>query len=99
MHYRSPAVFWLLAAATLAADGVAISWFYASTLNRAGDLYFALICSQISAVCIGAFFSSIRHRWWMSPLAASMSAALITTSILHFGHDLEDAYQQILLYL
>jgi hypothetical protein len=97
MQQSSPAIFWLLLAATLAVDSVAASWAYMTTLDQAGNVYFGLVCSQISVVCIGSSLSAIRgHGRWIGPLAAPVVAAALTTWL---RHDRGDAYQNFLLYL
>jgi hypothetical protein len=97
MHLRSSLNFWLLFAATLAVDGVAISWVYATTLDRAGNLYLGLICSQISALCIGCFFSPTRG-WWrlISPVAVTLAVAILTACM---RSDSNDDYHTVFLYL
>jgi hypothetical protein len=97
MQQKSPAIFWLLLAATLAVDSVAASWAYMATLDQAGNIYFGLVCSQISVVCIASSFSlTSSHRRWMGPLAVSVIVAALTTLLLH---DRDGAYQNFLVYL
>jgi hypothetical protein len=98
MQYRSP-IYWLLLAATLAIDAVTISWVCLTTLEAAGNLYFSLVCSQISAACIGCCLSSTRRRyWWLSPLIMSVTVAALT-AWLRQREGPDDAYQEFLLYL
>jgi hypothetical protein len=97
MQKRTPLNFWLLLTATLAVDGVVVAWGYVTTLDRAGNLYFALVCGQISAVCIGCSLSPLRRRWWwVGPLAVCTAVAILTTWL---RHDPNEAYQNFLLYL
>lgn len=97
MQQKSPAIFWLLLAATLAVDSVAASWAYMATLDQAGNIYFGLVCSQISVVCIGSSFSpASSYQRWTGPLAVSVIVAALTTSLLH---DRGGAYQNFLVYL
>jgi hypothetical protein len=97
MRQRSPIIFLLLLAATLAVDSVAASWAYRATLDQAGNIYFGLVCSQISVVCIGSSFSlASSHQRWTGPLAVSVIFAALTTSLLH---DPGGAYQNFLVYL
>jgi hypothetical protein len=99
MPQRSSLIFWLLLAATLAIDGIAIAWVCMISLDRAVNLYLGLTCSQISAVCIGCCFSSTRRRlWWISPLIAAIAVAALTTG-LRRSKDPNEVYQQFLLYL
>ena len=79
MPPRSPAIFWLLLAATFCVDAVAITWAYETTLNRTEELYSALACSQISVLCIGAYFSPQRRMWkWSTPFLVSVAVAGLT---------------------
>jgi hypothetical protein len=94
MH-RSPLNFWLLLAATLSLDAVVVFWASMTELDEAGNLYFGLVCSQISVACIGAFFS--RRRWsWTGPLIASVFVAALSTWL---AFERRDTYQAFLLYL
>jgi hypothetical protein len=97
MQQKSPAIFWLLLAATLAVNAVAMSWVYMTTLEQAKNVYFGLVCSQISVVCIGCGLSRIRgQRRWMAPLVVSVVVAALTTWL---GHERGNANQNFLLYL
>lgn len=97
MQRSSSAIFWLLLAATLAVDALAVSWVYMTTLEQAGNLYFALVCSQISVVCIGSSCSSVRGpRRWMWPWVVSLAVAAVTTWL---APDRGNVSQSFLLYL
>ena len=97
MQQKSPAIFWLLLAATLAVDAVAVSWICMTTLEEAGNVYFALVCSQVSVVCVSSSFSPVRgHRRWMWPWVVSVAVAAATTWL---APDRGDVYQSFLLYL
>jgi hypothetical protein len=98
MQHRS-LIFWLLLAATLAIDGVSLSWVCLTTLDQAGNLYFGLVCSQISVVCIACCLSSTRNPWrWIAPWALSITVAACTTW-LRQRQDSGESYQEFLLYL
>jgi hypothetical protein len=57
VNTHSPIIFWLLAAATLAVDSVALSWLNDQPfLPSAAILYDALCFSQLSIVCIWSVF-------------------------------------------
>jgi hypothetical protein len=84
MSRRSPVILWLLFAATLCVDAVAIYWSYAVTLDRTEQLYFGLACGQISVVTIWAFFAAARRPWqWLVPFLAVAAAAQLTTWLYH----------------
>jgi hypothetical protein len=98
MQHRS-LIFWLLLAATLAIDSVSVSWVCLTTLDQAGNLYFGLVCSQISVVCIACCLSLKRGPWrWIAPCLLSIAVAAFTTW-LRQREDTDEAYQELLLYL
>ena len=69
---RLPVNFWLLLAATICVDGVA-------TLGefRSEELYFPLVCGQLSALCIWTSFSRRRQYWrTLLTFAFAVAAAL-----------------------
>jgi len=80
MPQRSPVIFWLLLAATLCVDAVAVSWAYGTRLYHGGALYFGLVCGQINLICIGACFSGKGGSWrWLAPFAVASAAAWLTS--------------------
>jgi hypothetical protein len=98
MQQKSPAIFWLLLAATLAVNAVVVSWVYMTTLEQAGNVYFGLVCSQISVVGISSSFSPVGgHRLWTRPLSISVVVAVLTTWLRYDPG--ESVYQDFLLYL
>jgi len=83
---RSPVIFWLLLAATLAVDLVAVFWAYAATLDRTEALYFGLACSQLSLICIWTSFSSARRFWrWLAPFAFTLAVVVLTILLYERG--------------
>jgi hypothetical protein len=77
MPHRSPVIFWLLLAATICIDAVAMSWSYIAGLQRTEQLYLALFCGQLSAICIWSVFS-LRSGYWrfLVPFAMAFAGAL-----------------------
>jgi hypothetical protein len=79
MAQRSPVVFWLLVAATLCVNALAISWAVVTTLNRAEELYFGLVCGQLSVLSCWAFFLDRLRLWRLGiPLVGAIAAAGLT---------------------
>jgi hypothetical protein len=82
MNQRSPIVFWLLLAATLSVDAVAVFWALIAASPRAEALYFGLLCAQLSLVCIWASFSTApRWRRYFALLAFMLISVLLTTGL------------------
>jgi hypothetical protein len=81
MPPRSPILFWLLLAATLAVDAVAIVWLAGSAarLSAAATLFIALAYGQLSALCDWAAFRSTLWIRWLVPFAAGLAIALTIT--------------------
>jgi hypothetical protein len=77
MPQYSPIIFWLLLAATICIDAVAMSWSYIAGLPRTEELYLALFCGQLSASCIWTIFS-LRFGYWrfLVPFAIAFAGAL-----------------------
>lgn len=77
---NSKPLFWLLLAATVCVDVVAVYWLYADTYRAAADTLFeALSVSQISLFCIWAMLGSPRRIW--APLVPFAAAAAVVASI------------------
>jgi hypothetical protein len=80
MPPRSPILFWLLLAATLAVDTVAIVWFAGSPrLSAAATLLIALAYGQLSTLCDWAAFRSTLWIRWLVPFATGFGVALTIT--------------------
>jgi hypothetical protein len=79
MPQRSPLMFWLLLAATISVDAVALSWFEADPSYDFDFVVFdALVMSQISVVCIWVGLRAEQSIWIrFSPLLAVVAATLI----------------------
>jgi hypothetical protein len=59
MPRRSPVNFWLLLAATICVDAIAMVWKYAEgRAGRPDSFFIALVIGQLSALCVWALFSS-----------------------------------------
>jgi hypothetical protein len=77
-------MFWLLLAATIAIDAVAVYWLYADAYRAAADTLFdALVVSQISLFCIWAILGA-RGRIW-APLVPFAAAAVTVAAIEPLG--------------
>ena len=78
---RFPVIFWLLLAATLAVDAVAVLWwaFSGPQQTAAVTFYTGLIVGQISVAAIWAWSTDSRQFWrWLLPFALIASAAGMT---------------------
>jgi len=72
-------LFWLLLAATLLVDAVAVYWLYSDTYRTAADtLLEALSVSQISLLCIWSILGS--HRRVLVPLVPFAAAAVVVAA-------------------
>ena len=79
MSQNSKPLFWLLLAATVCVDVVAVYWLYADTYRAAADTLFeALSVSQISLFCIWAMLGSRRRIW--APLIPFAAAAVVVAA-------------------
>jgi hypothetical protein len=90
MRDRSPIIVWLLAAATLCVDIVALRWSYVpSYINYAEIAYIALLSGQLSVVCIWATlrrYSNLRtHAAPVIAVIAASVAAKPNDEILDFA--------------
>jgi hypothetical protein len=85
MPPRSPLIFWLLLAATISIDAVAV-WFVSEAYRHAlyaNVVFHALILGQLSVICIGAALRSGGNPWiQLAPAVAALAAALLTAAIL-----------------
>jgi hypothetical protein len=90
MPQRSPAIFWLLLAATICIDAVAFSWAASEPDYSYGFLTFdALMLSQISVVCIWSGLSVAKTIWTrISPILAVIVASL-AWGMLGFDYSIE----------
>ncbi len=80
MPQRSPINFWLLLAATICVDAIAMVWKYADGRgDRSESIFIALVFGQLSALCVWALFSSRQQltRLFM-PVVFTVAAALWT---------------------
>jgi hypothetical protein len=76
---HSQILFWLLVAATLAVDAVALAWLVqAGPMTRAAYLFDALVSGQLAVVCIWAVFAA--RRMWLSLLAIAV-AVIVSTAL------------------
>lgn len=79
MKSHSKILFWLLVAATLAVDAVAIAWLVEDgPMSRAAYLFDALVTGQLAVVCIWGVFAA--RRMWSSLLAIGI--AVMTSTAL-----------------
>ena len=79
MPRHSPVVFSLLLAATICVDAVVVFWSFAASLGHMEELYFGLLCGQISVVSIWAAFTQAPNLWrWLLPVSLPFAAALLT---------------------
>jgi hypothetical protein len=79
----SPTLFWLLLAATIAVDSVAIYWLLQNQLAlRAGALYDALCFSQLSVACIWTVFAPQRRLRRTAVLVVGLFVATVATARL-----------------
>lgn len=79
----SHTLFWLLVAATLAVDAVAVVWLLENQLaHRAEVLYDALCFSQLSVACIWAVFAPHRRIWSLAVLVVGLLVATAATAKL-----------------
>ncbi len=79
MRHRSPIIFWLLLAATLSVDAVAVCWFFYPSVSVARNvLLLALAFSQISVVSIASIFVECRASFLLcAPFVAALGAAAL----------------------
>ncbi len=80
MPRPSPINFWLLLAATICVDAIAMVWKYAEGRGeRAESFFIALVFGQLSALCVWALFSSRQQltRFFV-PVGFAVAAALWT---------------------
>ena len=83
MKQHSPIIFWLLLAATVAVDAVAITWILeAGPTSRASFLYEALVTGQLAVVCLWGAFAA-RRIWmaWLVTLIAAGIAGVLTARV------------------
>jgi hypothetical protein len=84
MPRGQPVVFWLLLAATLCVDVVAVYWILDSLLDfgePSGTLFLALAFGQLSALCARAIFARERVGWrWLAPFICGLTASLIAAA-------------------
>jgi hypothetical protein len=82
MPQRSPIIFWLLLAATIALDAVVFYWVAEQPYPGPVHLlvtFHALILGQISVICIGSAVPVHPGVWRrIAPLPAALGAALVT---------------------
>jgi hypothetical protein len=82
MQHRSPIVSWLLLAATLCVDYLALTWQADQRFPSSGYIvvaFHALILSQLSIVCIWSAISLKQTIWTrIAPLIAAAAAAIVT---------------------
>lgn len=77
MKSHAKILFWLLVAATLAVDAVALAWlFQAGPMSRAAYLFDALVSGQLAVVCIWAVQAA--RRLWSSLLAIAVAVVVST---------------------
>lgn len=81
MKEQSPIIFWLLLAATICIDTVAVVWVFTETLNRSEALYYGLSCGQLSVLCIWVAFRARSQYWWWLPPAA----VVLLVAVLSYG--------------
>src|SRR5687768_14057010 len=74
-HHHSRVIFWLLLAATLCVDVVAVSWSRMVTLQHSETVYFGLIWGQLGLICIWASCASRGFWRWLAPFAFSLAAS------------------------
>jgi hypothetical protein len=90
MSQRSPAIFWLLLAATIAVNAVVFSRVPSVTFPAPFYLEIAcdaLIVSQLNLVCIWSVLSSKRIRWLpalLAPVAAAFVASIFSVVPINF---------------
>lgn len=79
MPPRSPAIFWLLLAATLAVDAVAIYWIFNEKNSAASAIFWiALSFAQISVITVWAILLAPKVGLrWLAPLVGGFVVALI----------------------
>jgi hypothetical protein len=87
MPQRSPVIFWLLVAATIAVDAVVLAWVLS---NRSSDVLYAIaafhsLCvSQLSVVCIWSAVVSRKTVWTrIAPLLATLIASISTAVFIN----------------
>lgn len=86
MSTRSPVIFWLLLAATICVDAVALSWVYPAPPYAVVAID-AILVAQLSIACIWSAFHTTKSVWTrITPilavlLAASVIAACIPESV------------------
>jgi hypothetical protein len=83
MKQRSPVIFWLLLAATLAVDAVAVVWLFTAERHTAAEtLVDALSFSQISVACVWWMQATIHRRWKAAaPVVVAVAAAIMTSRL------------------
>lgn len=82
MPPRSPAIFWLLLAATLAVDAVAIYWVNQEFNPSSAVLYNALAFAQLSILSVWAILlpPKVQLRWLVPFVAGAIVALLLMTT-------------------
>ena len=83
MKQHSPTLFWLLLAATIAVDAVAITWMVqAGPTSRAAFLYDALVTGQLAVICLWGAFAA-RRTWsaWVVTLIAVGVGGMLTARV------------------
>jgi hypothetical protein len=78
MKGHSPIIVWLLAAATLCVDMIALRWSHATSyIDYADVAFFALLAGQLSVVCIWAALRRDSSLWThAAPVLAAVAAAV-----------------------
>jgi hypothetical protein len=88
---RSPVIFWLLLAATICVDAVAIFWLFEGGFEVAAvTLYIALGIGQLSALCawVVLFHARLGLRWLVPFIAGFAFALLLSTPSRPFAEAL-----------
>ncbi|HJQ82326.1 MAG TPA: hypothetical protein VJ828_20365 [Lacipirellulaceae bacterium] len=80
MSRRSPVNFWLLLAATICVDAIAVMWKYTEGRGEHSEWFFiALVFGQLSALCVWALVSSPQQLMRVFvPVVFAVAAALWT---------------------
>jgi hypothetical protein len=75
---RSPIIFWLLLAATLCLDAIAIVWILRGHGTEIQTFFMALTYAQLSTLCVWAVLVRTRSGFrWLLPFCAGLLAALV----------------------
>lgn len=91
MPHRSPTIFWLLLAATIGVDAVAIAWLFASNYSEWWPTYrvnvvSALTLGQLSVISIWMVFRRQHDAWSLIlPVGALIAASWIRGKLRLFG--------------